>query len=34
MYQYISEEGLDPLFYFTTKYGLQYFVTFRKKDEF
>lgn len=32
MYQYISEEGLDPLFYFTTKYGLEYFVTFRKMN--
>lgn len=32
MYQYISEEGLYPLFYFTTKYGLEYFVSFRKMN--
>ncbi|MEN2412468.1 DUF6169 family protein [Flavobacterium mesophilum] len=32
MYQYISEEGLDPLFYFITKYDLKYFVSFRKVD--
>ena len=32
MYQYISEEGLCPLFYFTTKYNLKYFVSFRKID--
>lgn len=30
MYQYILEEGRDPLFHFTTKYGLKYFVSFRK----
>ncbi|MFZ0599014.1 MAG: DUF6169 family protein [Flavobacterium sp.] len=32
MYQYILEEGRDPLFYFTTKYGLKYFVSFRKMN--
>lgn len=32
MYQYIFEEGSSPLFYFTTKYGLKYFVSFRKMD--
>lgn len=32
MYQYISKEGLYPLFYFTTKYGLEYFVSFQKMD--
>lgn len=32
MYQYISEEGLYPLFYFTTKHGLQYFVSFQKMN--
>lgn len=32
MYQYILEEGRDPLFYFTTKYSLKYFVSFRKMN--
>lgn len=32
MYQYISEEGLYPLFYFTTKHGLEYFVSFQRMD--
>ncbi|CAM3527744.1 DUF6169 family protein [Flavobacterium chungbukense] len=32
MYQYISEEGLYPLFYFTTKHGLEYFVSFHKMN--
>ncbi len=32
MYQYILEEGLYPLFYFTTKHGLQYFVSFHKMN--
>ncbi|MBO9585136.1 MAG: hypothetical protein J7574_13325 [Flavobacterium sp.] len=32
MYQYISEEGLSPLFYFIKKYDLKYFVSFRKVD--
>ena len=32
MYQYILEEGSDPLFTFTTKHGLKYFVAFRKMD--
>ncbi|MEC4003441.1 DUF6169 family protein [Flavobacterium sp. SUN052] len=32
MYQYTSEEGSDPLFTFTTKNGLSYFVAFRKLD--
>lgn len=32
MYQYILKEGRDPLFYFSTKYGLRYFVTFRKMN--
>ena len=32
MYQYILEEGADPLFTFTTKNGLKYFVEFRQMD--
>lgn len=32
MYQYILEEGRDPLFYFKTKYGLKYFVSFRRMN--
>ena len=32
MYRYILEEGSDPLFTFTTKNGLKYFVAFRKID--
>ena len=32
MYQYILEEGADPLFTFTTKNGLKYFVVFMKVD--
>ena len=32
MYQYTLEEGFDPLFTFTTKNGLKYFVAFRKMD--
>lgn len=32
MYQYISKEGVNPLFYFITKYDLKYFVSFRKID--
>ncbi|MDQ8014935.1 MAG: DUF6169 family protein [Flavobacterium nitrogenifigens] len=32
MCQYIQEEGLYPLFYFTTKHGLEYFVSFHKMD--
>ena len=32
MYQYILEEGRDPLFYFKTKYGLKYFVSFRRNE--
>jgi hypothetical protein len=33
MYEYILKEGVDPLFSFTTKHGLNYFIAFRK-DEF
>ena len=32
MYQYILVEGADPLFTFTTKNGLKYFVAFMKVD--
>lgn len=32
MYQYILEEGRDPLFHFTTKHSLKYFVSFRKMN--
>ena len=32
MYQYVIEEGTDPLFTFKTKFGLKYFVAFRKVD--
>ena len=32
MYQYIHEEGSDPLFTFTTKNGSKYFVAFRYMD--
>ncbi|WP_264563930.1 DUF6169 family protein [Flavobacterium sp. N3904] len=32
MYEYILKEGVDPLFSFTTKHGLNYFITFRKMD--
>jgi len=32
MYEYILEEGFYPLFYFTTKHGLEYFVSFQKMD--
>jgi hypothetical protein len=32
MYKYNLKEGNDPLFSFTTKHGLDYFVAFRKMD--
>jgi hypothetical protein len=32
MYKYISKEGHDPLFYFTTKYNLEYFVSFQNMN--
>lgn len=32
MYEYILKEGVDPLFSFTTKHGLNYFIAFRKMD--
>jgi hypothetical protein len=30
MYQFIKKEDIDPLFTFTTKYGLNYYVAFKK----
>jgi hypothetical protein len=32
MHEYILKEGNDPLFAFTTKHGLNYFIAFRKMD--
>ncbi|WP_396190856.1 DUF6169 family protein [Flavobacterium sp.] len=32
MYQYIKKEDNDPLFTFITKYGLNYYVAFKKMD--
>lgn len=30
MYQYIKKEDNDPIFTFTTKHGLNYYVAFKK----
>lgn len=32
MYQYVIKEDNDPLFTFTTKYGLNYYVAFKKME--
>ena len=32
MYKYILKEGDYPLFYFTTRYGLEYAVSFKRMD--